>query len=270
MSFQAVAWAMKQELPPLPKFVLVALCERANPDNGQCWPGVKTLAAAVCLSERSVVTYIAALVRNGFVMRQAMRGKDGRKRTNHYWVLFDRVPAAWIGPGGKVEEMPADSEDEESAVEDAVPPESPPHANPAPGHHTQTGAHGPHAPACVRYIELEPPVIEPSESEILDRAPELPAPAPHSFDPNARRRELDRLKAAEEARRPKRLPVIQGSAPWLAWVKHGHPSDLVGTIEINGRIDRGWYFETLWPKETGPPAADLLEQSQAPPAKKAG
>jgi hypothetical protein len=256
LSFEAVAWAIRQILPPIPKFVLVALSERANPDTGECWPGVKTIAKAVCLSERSVITYISALVRNGFVDRQAMRGKDGRKRTNHYWILFDRVPAPWIGPGGKVEEIPASESDEEEAAAAATETESPPHANPAHGHHVQTAAHGPHATACTRHIELEPSVIEPPESENASRAAAPPVAAPLGFDRQNRQREIERQKAADEARKPQRLPVIEGSTPWLAWVKHGHPPDLVGTIEIKGRIDRGWYFPTLWPpKETGPPEA---------------
>ncbi len=30
MSIRAVSWAFEQKLPPIPKFVLIALCERAN------------------------------------------------------------------------------------------------------------------------------------------------------------------------------------------------------------------------------------------------
>jgi hypothetical protein len=255
MSFEAVAWAIRQELPPLPKFVLVALCERANPDNGECWPGIKTVAKAVCLSERSVITYISALVRNGFVDRQSMRGKDGRKRSNHYWILFDRAPAAWIGPGGKIEEIPASESDEEEAAEAIGPVESPPCADLAHGHHVQAASHGPHAPTCTRHIELEPPVLEPPDSENASRASAPPATAPIGFDRQARERELDRIKAADDARKAKPVPVIEGSDPWNHWVRQGHPSDLVGKILLaNGRIDRGWYFPTLYPpKETGPP-----------------
>lgn len=231
MSFQAVAWAMKQELPVIPKFILVALCERANPDTGECWPGIETVAKAVCLSERSVVTYIAALVRNGYVMRQAMRGKDGRHRTNHYWIMFDREPAAWISPNDE------------------------PDANLARGGetelHTQTDSSGPDATGFPRHIEPEPPRLEPPESEQEDRR----AAPPSSFEPNKRVSELNRLKAAEEARKPKRIAVIEGSRPWDAHVKAGHPPSRVVTVEVNGKHYRGYYFPTLYPqpKATGPP-----------------
>lgn len=267
MSFQAVAWAMKQELPVIPKFILVALCERANPDTGECWPGIETVAKAVCLSERSVVTYIAALVRNGYVMRQAMRGKDGRRRTNHYWIMFDRPEAAWISTV-------------ELAEENAENPENEPHANPASGEdtevQTQTVAPGPDATGFLRHIMPEPSGIEPSESEIRDGAPSPPVdfdpkigtmsrvnlnlPWPKEFVKEARQKQIERLNAAEEARKPKRIPVIEGSKPWDAWIRHGHPRTLKTDIKVDGRRDIGWYFPTLYPPKeaTGPPLPNLL------------
>lgn len=261
MSIHAVSWAFRQELPPIPKLVLIALCERANSETGECWPGIKIVAEAAGLSERSVVTYIGALVRNGYVDRQSMRGKDGRKRTNHYWILFDRIAAPWIGPGTQVEEIPPLENDEDEA---AATTESEPHANPAHGHQAQTDSHGPCATACVPHIMPEPSVIEPSESEQVDRAPVPPTSPPQSFAPNKRKREQERQKAADETRRPASFPVIEGSEPWKAWVARGHPATLTSTIEVSGRKDRGWYFPTLWPpKETGPPG-------QAPPLSKTG
>lgn len=271
MSVVAVGWAFQQELPPVPKLVLVALCERANSETGQCWPGIEVVAKAVGLSPRSVVTYIGALVRNGFVMRQAMRGKDGRKRNNHYWILFDRQKAPWIGPGGQVEELPASENDEDEATAAT---ESEPHANPAHGDHVQTDSHGPRATVCAPLIRLEPEEIEPSESEQVDSArarpqapPDAPQPSPQAdrpkaagrtrlsgFDPDKRNSELERLKAAEEARKPAFYAVIEGSEPWFAWVRHGHPSTLTSWVEVNGKRHRGWCFRTLYPpQKTGPP-----------------
>jgi len=248
MSFEAVAWAMKQKIPVIPKFVLVALCERANPDTGECWPGIKKVANAVSLSERSVVTYIGALVRNGYVMRQPMRGKDGRKRTNHYWVIFDRPAAPWIG-ATKDELPPNEHEDE-------------PHANPASGDdaevHTQLDSCGPRATVCAPHIMLEPPELEPEETIQEDRAP---IPPPQSFNSNKRARELQLIKAAEEARAKAACPVIEGSKPWREHVKAGHPPTLVGHIVVNGRRYRGWYFPTLYPKATGPPPHPLLTEA---------
>jgi hypothetical protein len=272
MSFEAVAWAMKQKLPPLPKFVLVALCERANPDTGECWPGIKTVAKAVCLSERSVITYISALVRNGYVMRQSMRAKDGRKRTNHYWILFDRADESWVGPGGKIEEIPTSEADEEEAAAVAAEPESSPCADLAHGHLVQAASHGPCAPACVPHIELEPPLLEPSESEILDTPPLLAGLRPHpeqiastplGFDPNNRQRELERIRAAEEARKPKTVFVIHNSRAWSAWCDYkraeyrakGDPrwnmlSEPIPTTCHNGKT--GWWLPTLFPPARPP------------------
>src|SRR5229473_40883 len=248
MSFQAVAWAIKQKLPVVPKFVLVALCERANPDTGECWPGIATVADAVCLSERSVITYIASLVRNGYVMKHSMRGKDGRHRTNHYWIMFDRPSASWISAQGVIRDFIDDIDE--------------PYANPAHGEdselHVQTASHGPHATVCTPHIEPEPSGLEPEESQQEGR---VPCPPVDNFDPKARTEQIERLRAAEQARKSKRLPVIEGSEPWKAWVRHGHSPLLIGHVELNGKRHRGWYFETLYPpkQSTGPPSDTLMK-----------
>jgi Helix-turn-helix domain len=250
MSIQAVAWALRQVLPPIPKFVLVALCERADEETGECWPGIRTVAKAVCLSERSVVTYIGALVRNGYVDRRAMRGKDGRKRSNHYWIIFDRPEAPWIGA--------QKDENEDDAHEDE------PHANPALGEdaelHAQTDSYGPRATGFPPHIELEPSGLEPSESQ-----QEAPAPSPPvNFNPKARTEQVERRKAAEEARQGPLIPIIEGTEPWEAHVKAGHPRTLIGKVVVNGKERRGWYFKRsecngLYPKpkQTGPPPLGL-------------
>lgn len=241
MSIQAVAWALRQELPPVPKFILVALCERTNEETGECWPGIATVAKAVCLSERSVVTYIGALVRNGFVMRREMRGKDGRRRSNHYWIMFDRAAAPWgkqatdlpSGDDGGFENEPcANLASGEQPVENSAENEV----------HVQTASHGPHATVCTLHIMPEPSEIEPSESELKARAPVPPV----DFNPKARATQIE--EAAEQARKPKYIPVIEGSKPWQAWVKAGHPPTLRGSVKVNGKVHTGWYFDTLYPR----------------------
>lgn len=36
MAVEYIAWALEQDIPTGPKFVLVALCNRANQDGGRC------------------------------------------------------------------------------------------------------------------------------------------------------------------------------------------------------------------------------------------
>ena len=60
MSFQAMAWAIKQPLPTYEKFVLLALANYTNQDN-QCWPSIETLANDTGLSRTSVKTALKKL-----------------------------------------------------------------------------------------------------------------------------------------------------------------------------------------------------------------
>jgi hypothetical protein len=64
---------------------------------------------------------------------------------------------------------------------------------------------------------------------------------------------MERLKAADEARKPKRVPVLEGSDPWKYWIKAGHPPTLTTFVEHKGKRYRGWYFPDLYPPKTPPP-----------------
>lgn len=240
MSIQAVAWVLSQpgeDLPGTARLVMISLANHADHKSGHCWPSYETIAKEAGCHERTVGRYLGALRRNGFIdLRQTVR-KDGKFRSNDYWILFDRKPGQWR----YYDREPASSDDE-NTVADL------PQDNLADGQ-IETTLHeesdGPSATGVRPHIELEPSVSEPS--------------APVGFDAQARADEQAKLQAAEEARRRKRLPVIEGSDPWNSWVRHGHPRTLVGIIELNGKRHRGWYFPTLYPpKATGPPSTHPL------------
>jgi hypothetical protein len=272
VSIPAVAWALAQVLPPVPKFVLVALCERANRKTGQCWPGIDDVAEDVCMSQRSVVTYIAALERNGFVTKQAMRRKNGQIRNNHYWINFDRQPAEWIGRRGhESAELAAAAQSAKLVASETV--ASLQQADFAHGSpvddsvdndadHMQLDSSGPCATAFTSQESLaEPEEIEPEESEQVAHAPLCEVKQPPGFDPKYRQAQVAKLRAAEEARKPKQYPVIEGTRAWNAWIENGHPRTLTAMVEYNGKRYRGWYFETVFPpKSTGPPV-DALQAS---------
>ena len=285
MSIQAVAWALEQDFSyrtpkghqrccHAAKLVLISLANHADHTSGHCWPSAATIAREASCAEHYVYRMVAALARNGFIDMKKAKGADGKQRSNNYWIRFDRPPAPWqffSGDDDNAPDEPGDSNEPGNT-------ESPGGNDDIYGgceSKTDSESPGPGDVRVTRHIMIEPSVIEPSESEQVDRAPIAPVPpptAPKGFDSRNRQREIALQQAAEEARRPSHHPVIQGSAPWAAWVKAGHKPGLVGTIKLaNDRLDRGWYFPTLWPpKETGPPAPDLLEQSQAPPTKKTG
>jgi hypothetical protein len=257
MSIQAVAWALEQDFSYTTpkgrqtsahgaKLVLISLANHADHTSGHCWPSSETIARESSCNVRSVYRLIAALERNGFIDVKRVRGGSGKQRSNNYWIRFDRTASSWQffedEDDDQSDTVSCDSDQQSDTVSRDTETES------------TTESPGQSDIGVTPYNTLEPSAVEPSARE----APAPPAaPAvPVRFD--KRRREAEQQQAADEARRPQRIPVIRGSKPWNAWVAHGHPSDLHGTIEINGRTDRGWYFETLFPVATGPPDPTLL------------
>jgi hypothetical protein len=179
--------------------------------------------------------------------------------------MFDREPREWqhfreADPEEPQDEIEENSTDETEAGDSALcapgpePVENPPLDPPcAP----------PQSAACT-------PNKEPSDSnhqspESMEGRP-FKQVRPQEFSSRARQIEQAKLQAAEEARKPQRIPIIEGSKPWEAHVKAGHPRTLVGTVEIDGKRHLGWYFEAakcngLYPipkQSTGPPAVSPL------------
>jgi hypothetical protein len=264
MSLQAIAWVIEQDIPSRAKQVLFALANRADHETGHCWPSIETIMRESSCSRRGVFNFLGALERNGFLEIKRVLGKDGRTRSNEYWILFDRQPAKWTHSGNKVE---LDEDDEENNSPPPDNPETSALCAPSPEPDPKPLCAPPSSSVCT-------PVYEPSDSN--RQSPEqvegrrLKSQPPKVFSSNKRSREFAALQAADEAKRRQHIPVIQGSEPWNAWVKHGHSPGLVGTIEVNGRRDRGWYFPTLYPpKETGPPDT-AAASPPASPSRKTG
>jgi len=68
MSWEAVAWAMKQPVGHSPaKFVLVAIAERAGKEN-TAWPSVSALVEATCQNRKTVLANMQRLVEMGYLI----------------------------------------------------------------------------------------------------------------------------------------------------------------------------------------------------------
>jgi hypothetical protein len=246
MSIQAVAWALEQDFSYTTpkgrqtsahgaKLVLISLANHADHVSGHCWPSAPTIARESSCSVRSVYRLVAALERNGFIDVRRVKGSDNKQRSNNSWIRFDRPSASW-------QFFPEDEKDDDS---DSVSRDTETPEHDENGLEHATVSPGPSDIGVTRQESLEPSVLEPS--------------VPTSFAPSARPDEQARLQAAEEARKPKRIPVVLGTLPWLAWCNRGHPPTLIGTVLFDGKPRRGWYFPTLFPpKSTGPPYSDLM------------
>jgi hypothetical protein len=247
MSIQAVAWALEQDFSYTTpkgrqtsahgaKLVLISLANHADHTSGHCWPSAPTIARESSCSVRSVYRLVAALERNGFIDVKRVKGSDNKQRSNNYWIRFDRPPASW-------QFFPEDEKDDDS---DTVSPDTETPEHEESGLESATVSPGQHDIGVTRQESLlEPSVIEPS--------------APTGFQPTARANEQAKLQAAEEARKPKRVPVVVGTLPWVAWCNYGHSPTLIGNVLFDGKPRRGWYFPTLFPpKSTGPPTLGLM------------
>lgn len=83
MSFNALAWAVRQKLGSTQKLVLIMLAERHNKDTGQCNPSLELLADDCGLSRRSVIDQIAKLQEVGYLTVRH-RAKDSVKLPSQY------------------------------------------------------------------------------------------------------------------------------------------------------------------------------------------
>ena len=93
MSFQALAWAVRQKLPCTQKIVLVMLADRHNGDTGRCDPSHDRLAGDCGLTRRSVMDQLAKLDKAGFI-RTHHRVVDKLKTSNQYTLMLSfGVPA---------------------------------------------------------------------------------------------------------------------------------------------------------------------------------
>ncbi len=115
MSIEAVRWGLRQDLPPTPKLVLVALGESAD-DQGVCWPSVPTLARRCSLSVRTVQRILHDIEASGRMRIEPRYRADGSRTSNRYVLLLDK--------GDPVSERPV--------VSDRAPPPRRPSAGDAP------------------------------------------------------------------------------------------------------------------------------------------
>jgi DNA-binding transcriptional MocR family regulator len=81
VSIAARDWALRQDLKPVPKFVLVVLADAANA-QGVCWPSVATIARKVGVSSRTVQRAIQLLTSRELITAEQRYRSDGSCSSN--------------------------------------------------------------------------------------------------------------------------------------------------------------------------------------------
>lgn len=89
MSFQAMTWAIDQQLPTRDKFVLLMLANRTNHDTGRCDPSHRRLAEDCGMSASTVKRAIQDLEEQGYLVIEN-RVFNGVKLPNQYRLCLER------------------------------------------------------------------------------------------------------------------------------------------------------------------------------------
>jgi DNA-binding MarR family transcriptional regulator len=87
MSIRIMSKVFDLKIPTGPKFVLMALADRAD-DSGSCFPSQKELAAKTSHTIRSVQIHLQWLEKNGLIKRHERRRKDGYRTSDEYRITL--------------------------------------------------------------------------------------------------------------------------------------------------------------------------------------
>ncbi len=90
MSFQAMAWAIKQTAPTKPKFVLLVLANYAD-DRGVAWPSLAVLTRDTGIRRSTLIECLKKLVDLGLI-EKVRRYKGNLKVSNTYCLKMPEIP----------------------------------------------------------------------------------------------------------------------------------------------------------------------------------
>lgn len=102
MTIRAMNWAWEIDLPPAMKLVLLKLADRAN-DDGECWPGMESVANACGVSERTLMRHIEKMESMGLLQKSKRKDDSGRQATNLYTLNLAYEPGDNLSPGDEDE-----------------------------------------------------------------------------------------------------------------------------------------------------------------------
>lgn len=104
MTIRAMNWAWGVDLPPAMKLVLLKLADRAD-DDGECWPGMKSVAKQCGVCERTLMRHIEKMESMGLLHKSKRKDESGRQMPNLYTLNLAYEPGDKLSPG---EEEPGD------------------------------------------------------------------------------------------------------------------------------------------------------------------
>jgi hypothetical protein len=84
MSFQAMAWAVSQQIPTHEKFTLIMLANYADA-SGKCWPSIETLCRDTSLSRPSIKRALRNLVELELIAK--VKRRQGNLQSSNFYLL---------------------------------------------------------------------------------------------------------------------------------------------------------------------------------------
>lgn len=90
MSFQAMAWAVKEPLPPYEKLAILVLANYANAD-GVCWPSIRRVCIDTGMSRAQVCRTLLNLEKKKLLVRKQRLGENRGNRSTVYRLSMQPV-----------------------------------------------------------------------------------------------------------------------------------------------------------------------------------
>jgi hypothetical protein len=90
MSFQAMAWAIKEPLPPYEKLAILVLANYANAD-GICWPSIRRICLDTGMSRAQVCRTLLNLEKKKSIVRKQRLNSDRGSRSTVYNLSMKHV-----------------------------------------------------------------------------------------------------------------------------------------------------------------------------------
>lgn len=187
MSFQAMTWAVDQDLKTNEKMVLVMLANCSNHHTGQCNPSHKRLAKECGMSISTLKRCIERLEEAGF-LKIERRGQDGVSLPNQYDLKIG------FTPDPKPEQVDSicveDTQNEPTPVQDELPPAQ---SEPTPPGQSELGVGSERATnqeSNQEYNNQEYNSSDADESAPVEVVPSVPAVLPKQQQANQNETEL--------------------------------------------------------------------------------
>lgn len=158
LSIEALKWAFEQEhVPSGPRFVLVALANRANDEGGDLYPSLRWIKKKTGIPDRTIRHYVTELMKLGLLIKTERTRDDGGRTSNEY-----RLPLTQ--PGLRFDTPPATAARGTDAIAGAPVPAATHPRQPLPGAPATTAA------LKTKVLKKESNYLSPLAADLFDQA----------------------------------------------------------------------------------------------------